>query len=132
MQWMIFDSYMQEWNEKEAKEQEEQARTRGKDKKPATVVQAHQEDPLYSQSMKSRLKIMERMIVQNFEKEKFNDYKYYEDNTTEPTAPNYGSVLPLWRFTSDKGRKKNVTAMCWNPRFMDLFAVGYGSYEFVR
>lgn len=25
-----------------------------------------------------------------------------------------------------------VTAMCWNPLYLDLFAVGYGSYDFLR
>jgi dynein intermediate chain 1 len=25
-----------------------------------------------------------------------------------------------------------VTALCWNPRYADLFAVGYGSYDFMR
>jgi hypothetical protein len=24
----------------------------------------------------------------------------------------------------------DVTALCWNPRYEDLFAVGYGSYDF--
>tara|TARA_B110000305_G_scaffold105895_1_gene119066 strand:+ start:153 stop:575 length:423 start_codon:yes stop_codon:yes gene_type:complete len=25
-----------------------------------------------------------------------------------------------------------VTALCWNPQYPDLFAVGYGSYDFMR
>jgi len=82
--------------------------------------------------MKRALKIMERMIVQNAEHEKFSDYKYYEDNTEDPTAESFGSVLPLWRFTTEKSRRKNVTAMTWNPRYKDLFAVAYGSYDFLK
>lgn len=34
--------------------------------------------------MKRALKIMERMIVQNGDEVKFEDYKYYEDNTEDP------------------------------------------------
>ena len=82
--------------------------------------------------MKRALKIMERMIVQNADEEKFEDYKYYEDTTEDPESHNYGSVLPLWRFSTEKSRKKNVTTICWNPRYKDLFAVGYGSYDFLR
>lgn len=25
-----------------------------------------------------------------------------------------------------------MTALCWNPQYLDLFAVGYGSYEFLK
>lgn len=104
---------------------------KGKDK-PAQIVQQHVEDPLYSNSMKRALKIMERMIVQNADDEKFEDYKYYEDNTEDKETGNYGSVLPLWRFSTPKSQKKHVTSIIWNPRYKDLFAVGYGSYDFLK
>jgi dynein intermediate chain 1, axonemal len=82
--------------------------------------------------MKRALKIMERMIVQNADDEKFEDYKYYEDNTEDRETGNYGSVLPLWRFSTPKSQKKHVTSIIWNPRYKDLFAVGYGSYDFLK
>lgn len=40
--------------------------------------------------------------------------------------------MPLWRFHHEKQRKKHVTSICWNPKYKDLFAVGLGSYEFMR
>ena len=107
-------------------------RGRAKDKKNVQQQQQHSEDPLYSTSMKRALKIMERMIVQNADEEKFDDYKYYEDTTEDPESHNYGSVLPLWRFSTEKSRRKHVTSICWNPRYQDLFAVGYGSYDFLK
>lgn len=110
----------------------EEANKGKKTQKSNAVVQVQQEDPLYSASMKRCLKIMERMIVQNAEDDKFEDYKYYEDTTEDPDTHKFGSVLPLWRFTNSKGHKKNVTAMCWNPRYKDLFAVAYGSYDFLK
>ena len=131
-QWMIYDAYMKAYVEIQRAEAEEQAKNKGKDKHKAQVVQVQVEDPLYSTSMKRALKIMERMIVQNAESEKFSDYKYYEDNTEDPNSESYGSVLPLWRFTTEKSRKKNVTAVSWNPKYKDLFAVAYGSYDFLR
>lgn len=38
--------------------------------------------------------------------------------------------MPLWRFSTDKSRKRDVTAIQWNPKYKDLFAVGYGKYNF--
>jgi hypothetical protein len=35
---------------------------------------------LYSTSFKKQLKIMERMVVQNDQKEQYYDYKYYWSN----------------------------------------------------
>ena len=131
-QWMIFDAYMNKYEENLRADMEEQAKSRGKDKKATQVVQVTQEDPLYSSSMKRQLKIMERMIVQNAEEVQFEDYKYYEDTTEDPENNSYGSVLPLWRFTTEKSRKKNVTAIAWNPKYKDLFAVAYGSYDFLK
>jgi dynein intermediate chain 1 len=128
---MIFDSYMQAYEDMQRQELEEATKNK-KDKKAVQIQQQHVEDPLYSTSMKRALKIMERMIVQNADDEKFEDYKYYEDNTEDKESGNYGSVLPLWRFSTEKSRKKHVTAIQWNPRYKDLFAVGYGSYDFLK
>ena len=126
---MIFDSYLQAHEDNQRQILEEQMKNK-KDKKPVQIQQQHVEDPLYSTSMKRALKIMERMIVQNADYVKFEDYKYYEDNTEDPETGNYGSVLPLWRFSTEKSRKKNVTSIQWNPKYRDLFAVGYGNYNF--
>ena len=60
---MIFDAYMQAWEDIQRIELEEQMKGKAKDKKPAQNQQQHVEDPLYSISMKRALKIMERMIV---------------------------------------------------------------------
>lgn len=128
-QWMIFDAYMNQYEE--MNKEDDAAKKKGSEK-PQTQVQQVKEDPLYSASMKRCLKIMERMIVQNADEEKFYDYKYYEDTTEDPESHYYGSVLPLWRFSAEKGKKKNVTAIKWNPRYKDLFAVGYGSYDFLK
>ena len=104
-----------------------------KDKKPVQQVVTTVEDPLYSASMKRALKIMERMIVQNADEEKFYDYRYYPEQVDDtPPGPLDSSVLPLWRFSTERSRKKHVTSICWNPKYDDLFAVGYGSYDFLK
>ena len=130
-QWQVFDAYMEAYGEKERREKEEAMKNK-KEKKPVQIQQQHIEDPLYSTSMKRALKIMERMIVQNADKVKFWDYKYYEDDTEDAENNNFGSVLPLWRFSTDKSRKRNVTSIQWHPKYRDLFCVGYGNYSFIQ
>lgn len=131
-QWQIFDKYMQDYEGMLRAEIEEQQKNKKVEKKNQQPVQQVREDPLYSQSMKQALKIMERMIVQGADFDKFADYKYYHDTTEDTDAPGSGSVLPLWRFSTDKSRRKQVTSICWNPKYRDLFAVGYGSYDFLK
>ncbi len=41
-------------------------------------------------------------------------------------------MLPLWKFSYEKKKMKQVTSICWNPSNPDLFAVGYGSYDFSK
>jgi dynein intermediate chain 1, axonemal len=130
-QWMVFDGFMRMY-EMERLAEEEASKGKGKDKNKQQAVQVQVEDPLYSASMKRCLKIMERMLVQNADYEKFSDYKYYEDTTDDANSESFGSVLPLWRFTTEKARRKNVTAMCWNPRYKDMFTVAYGAYDFLK
>ena len=44
----------------------------------------------------------------------------------------HSSIKQLWTFKYGPAYKKNkmVTALCWNTKHFDLFAVGYGSYNF--
>ena len=129
---MIFDAYLQAYEDMQRQELEEAMKNKKDKNKPTQIQQQHVEDPLYSTSMKRALKIMERMIVQNADDEKFEDYKYYLDDTEDRENGNFGSVLPLWRFSTEKSRKKHVTAIQWNPKYKDLFVVGYGSYDFLK
>jgi len=81
------------------------------------------------------LKTMERMVNQNAESELFQEFKYFEDKVEAKRADandKRGSFLPLWKFTFDEARRKTVTAITWNPEFTDLFAVAYGSYDFMK
>lgn len=46
--------------------------------------------------------------------------------------PGEGTLLPLWKFFDERVKKKHVTSLCWNSRYTDLFAVGYGSFDYQR
>ena len=58
-------------------------------------------------------------------------HRYWEDQSDQ-FREGEGSLLPLWRFSTERSKRKQVTSICWNPRYPDLFAVGYGSYDFMR
>lgn len=57
-----------------------------------------------------------------------SDYRYYEDPSDE-FREEEGTLLPLWKFTYEKTKKMNVTDMCFNTLYYDLFAVCFGSRE---
>lgn len=64
-QWKIYEEYLKEYENSQKKDQDEQQdRGRGKEKPKKAPVK---EDPLFSNSMKRSLRLMERMIVQNTE-----------------------------------------------------------------
>ncbi|KAK1743553.1 outer dynein arm intermediate chain subunit-like protein [Skeletonema marinoi] len=89
-------------------------------------------DTIHSETMANTLKIMERLVNQNAQDEVFQDFKYYEDEGDQFREHGEGVVMPLWTFVTSRTNKKQVTSLCWNPRYNDLFAVGYGSYDYMR
>ena len=54
------------------------------------------------------------------------DFKYWEDASDE-FRESEGTLLPLWKFSFDKAKKLEITGLCWNPAYKDLFAASYGS-----
>lgn len=85
---------------------------------------------MQSDAMKKAVKLMERMINQNIYDEILYDFKFWDDDSDK--FREFGRLLPLWRFTFSDVKKKHVTSLCWNPQYHDLFAVGYGSYDFMK
>jgi hypothetical protein len=41
-------------------------------------------------------------------------------------------LLPLWKFTYDKCKKMSVTDICLNTYYFDLYAVCFGSFDFMK
>lgn len=63
----------------------------------------------------------------------FDDYRYYfESGFSSHMKLNDANIRFLCRIYTEKTKRKNVTCICWNPRYKDLFAVSYGNYEFKR
>jgi len=116
----IFDTYMVEF----AKE--------GRTDVPQPEKQDGATYSLYSASFKRCLKVMERMTVQNEQQERYHDYKYFWTGETADLAKSEDKLYPIWRFSGVQQKKRTVTSICWNPKFHDLFAVSYGSYDFLK
>mmetsp|Transcript_3184 Transcript_3184/g.11509 ORF Transcript_3184/g.11509 Transcript_3184/m.11509 type:complete len:708 (-) Transcript_3184:55-2178(-) len=132
-QWEVYDSYMDEWE----RVQHEADIDKGPRRPAAMSVKASaggggdDDDVIHSAAMGKSLRIMERMVNQNAEDEIYQDFKYWED-ASDQFRDGEGSLLPLWRFADGRTRRKQVTALAWNPAFPDLFAVGYGTYDFMK
>ena len=58
------------------------------------------------------------------------DFKYWEDES-DGYRENEGTLLPLWKFMCDKSKCLEVTGLCWNPSYNDLFAVSFGSCKYI-
>ena len=115
-QWEIYDSYMDD------QERQRQAKEKGKAKKGAedkadgsqhggaSVV----DDIVHSEGVGHAAKILERMANQNAFDDITQDYKYWED-ASDAYRDGEGTLLPLWKFQSDKSKRKHVTSIKWNP-----------------
>uniref|UniRef100_A0A6I8NLR2 Dynein axonemal intermediate chain 1 n=1 Tax=Ornithorhynchus anatinus TaxID=9258 RepID=A0A6I8NLR2_ORNAN len=133
-QWEIYDAYVEEL--------QKQVKTKEKEKVKAPV--AKQTGKITRRKLKSlepqteditkvnqAAKIVERMVNQNMFDDITHDFKYFEDAADE-YRDQEGTLLPLWKFQYDKAKRLAVTALSWNPKYKDLFAVGHGSYDFLK
>jgi len=136
-QWEIFDVYTEDLERQRILKEKKSGNAQKKESAPKDDDDsggnnaARETDIVHSAAMSGSLKVVERMVNQNTYDEIAQDFKYWED-ASDLFKDGEGTLLPLWKFYSDKARKKQVTALCWNPEYSDLFAVGYGSYDFMK
>ncbi|KAL1499669.1 hypothetical protein AB1Y20_011866 [Prymnesium parvum] len=135
-QWEMFDAYMEdierrkEAEAKKGKKDKKEGTREKEDGVPGTAKEESKDNIVHSAAMAHAAKILERMANQNTFADVTEDFKFWED--ASDTFRDEGTLLPLWKFSYDKAKKKHVTAVRWNPEFADLFAVGYGSYDFMK
>ncbi|NXC05865.1 DNAI1 protein, partial [Orthonyx spaldingii] len=134
-QWYIYDSYMEELERMEKAKEKEKVKPQAikKDEKKSGRKLSYVETP-HGDSLSKvarAAKIAERMVNLNTFDDIVQDFKYFEDASDEFRGQE-GTLLPLWKFQYEKTKKLAVTAISWNPKYKDLFAVGYGSYDFME
>ena len=59
----------------------------------------------------------------------FEDFRFYEDPSDE-YKDFEGTLLPLWEFIYEKNKNLEITSLCWNPKYDDMFAAGFGSCQY--
>uniref|UniRef100_A0A8D0CU60 Dynein axonemal intermediate chain 1 n=1 Tax=Sander lucioperca TaxID=283035 RepID=A0A8D0CU60_SANLU len=131
-QWEIYDAYVEELQQQEKNKEKQKAAASKNDNdksKKKTVLMETQNDDISKVGKAS--KIFERMVNQNTFDDIAQDFKYFEDASDE-FRDQEGTLLPLWKFQYDKAKRLSVTALCWNKKYQDLFAVGMGSYDFSK
>ena len=64
--------------------------------------------------------------------ELYSDFRFWEDESDHYKPGGMGTLLPLWRLSDTRAKRKMVTAIEPNPRYTDLVAVSFGSYDFMR
>uniref|UniRef100_A0A8C9A4L2 Dynein axonemal intermediate chain 1 n=1 Tax=Prolemur simus TaxID=1328070 RepID=A0A8C9A4L2_PROSS len=134
LRWEIYDAYVEELEKQEKTKEKEKTKTpvakkTGKMAMRKLMSMESQSDDITKVSQAA--KIVERMVNQNTYDDIAQDFKYYED-TADEFRDQEGTLLPLWKFQNDKAKHLAVTALCWNPKYRDLFAVGHGSYDFMK
>jgi dynein intermediate chain 1, axonemal len=138
VQWHIYDSY----NEDYARQKREKEKEMMKEKKPGqkNVSSAETKRGVdgksktteeFNRKYLQKAQVLERMVNQNIFDEIAHDYRYYEDPSDE-FRDDDGTLLPLWKFTFDKCKKMSVTDICLNTYYFDLFAVCFGSFDFIK
>mmetsp|Transcript_22655 Transcript_22655/g.49498 ORF Transcript_22655/g.49498 Transcript_22655/m.49498 type:complete len:654 (+) Transcript_22655:195-2156(+) len=130
-QWEIFDDYMADQERKR-----ELAEKTAKGKTAAPVAKPKEgkggdSGEAKDANMGRAAKILERMVNLNTYEDIAQDFKFWED-ASDQFREGEGTLLPLWKFYNERVKGKHVTAVRWNPKHPDLFAVGYGSYDFMK
>ncbi|XP_015178921.1 PREDICTED: dynein intermediate chain 2, ciliary isoform X2 [Polistes dominula] len=128
-QWTIFDEYqedyMQQQREKERERRLPVTQVRREDIKKKEQMENIE---MYDRMIKAA-KTLERMVNQNIFDEIAQDYRYWDDPSDE-FKDGEGSLLPLWKFHYEPTKKHDITDVCFNARYYDLFAVAYGTLTF--
>ncbi|KAM3877528.1 dynein, axonemal, intermediate chain 1, paralog 2 [Diretmus argenteus] len=130
-QWEIYDAYVEELQKQEKNKEKLKATPSKKDdksKKKMMLMETQSDDIT---KVAKAAKILERMVNQNTFDDIAQDFKYFEDASDE-IRELVGTLLPLWKFQYDKAKRLSVTALCWNKKYQDMFAVGMGSYDFSK
>mmetsp|Transcript_7285 Transcript_7285/g.21438 ORF Transcript_7285/g.21438 Transcript_7285/m.21438 type:complete len:321 (+) Transcript_7285:47-1009(+) len=136
-QWDIFDAYMEDMDRKREAEKKASKKSAAKERDAAKKDDAGEptgksgsaQDLIEGAEMGHATQILERMVNQNTYDDITMDFKFWED-ASDMYREGEGTLLPLWKFQTERTKRKHVTAVRWNPAFPDLFAVGYGSHDF--
>jgi dynein intermediate chain 1 len=125
---MIYDRYMRDLEENNKEKDDKKGAKAAHEEATGEEAEEKLESFVYKPSFARCLKIMERMIVENDDDQKYNDYKYMF--TSNSGMENQKKIYGLWRVSHAPNKRKAVTCLEWNPKYKDMFVAGFGTYEF--
>ncbi|XP_015109774.1 dynein intermediate chain 2, ciliary [Diachasma alloeum] len=128
-QWTIYDEYQEDYAAQQLEKEKDRKSQGPGQRKDEGKKRAQAEALAVNQKMLQAAKTLERMVNQNIFDEIAQDYRYWNDPSDE-FKDGEGSLLPLWKFQYEKTKKHDVTSMCFNARYYDLFAVSFGTFCF--
>ncbi|RVE72982.1 hypothetical protein OJAV_G00044040 [Oryzias javanicus] len=126
--WVIYDAYKEELKKRQEQEGGHLLKENTDTGRKKTLLMETKSEDISDRLLKS-CKLMERAVVQNNLCDIAIDYKFYEDPADEFTG-HEGTLLPLWNFRYSGAKHLIVNALCWNRRYLDMFAVGLGTENY--
>lgn len=129
--WDLFDKYLLKYvKEEEEKKREEALKFGNVRKERVKKVENKPVESLAKPSLLKTLKLVERQIMQILN---VDPYYFYREWNRQEEITDTKLLLMLLPFPQNASiRNRSVTAICWNTKYEDLFAVGYGSYAFPK
>jgi dynein intermediate chain 1, axonemal len=128
--WDLFDRYLVKFVKGEDERKKEEMKKFGTVKKERVKKVEKQVESLSKPSLLKTLKLVERQILQILN---MDPYYFYREWNKQEEVSDTKLLLMLLPFPQNASiRNRSVTSICWNPKYEDLFAVGYGSYAFPK
>ncbi|XP_026461255.1 dynein intermediate chain 2, ciliary [Ctenocephalides felis] len=129
-QWTIYDDMEADF-EAQQREKEKEKKVIHRHDEVEVRVEALNPAEVLTRRIFEGWKVLERMINQNTFDHISQDYRYWED-PADDFREEEGTLLPLWKFTHHKIGRHTITDLCFNPMYYDLFAVTFGSVDFLK
>ena len=140
-QWAMYDAYTADLERQAAAKEKSTKKKTVKEEKRSSTANPLSRDPNdeAASGWNAAAKIVdlrvarkiERMCNQNTFDDVAQDFKYWDD-PSDSFKEGEASLLPLWKLTYEKARKRTVTCMAWCPSYWDLLFVGFGSYDYTK
>jgi len=130
--WDLFDKYVTKYIAIDTEELIKQYKNNSGGKDPVIPPKKVNKNPesLNKPSLLKTLKLVERQIMQILN---MDQYHFYREWNKVDEANDAKLLIMLLPFPQNAViRNRSVTSICWNPKYEDLFAVGYGSYAFPK
>ena len=127
--WDIFDKYVEKYVEEEEDRKRQEALLNFGKKVEKKKADPKNTESLTKPSLLKTLKLVERQILQTLN---YQQYEFYREwNIKEEVIDENKQFILILPFPQKASiRNRSVTAIVWNHKYEDLFAVGYGSYKF--